>query len=156
MNRALEQAERKMEGLKKSTRSTLENLQDKLDRLDGNTDALERRRYEARKRQLEDQLKAARASGDSTAIGNLQKALSLNSQVFSKTSDKRKDEERDKRRRDSERRTTTVNESQRQRTETPSKVIRLEYPGGAVNVNVRNGDENKLLRALKQSGARSI
>ncbi len=56
--------------------------------------------------------------------------------------------ERDKRRQASER---TRKPAPQQNT-TPSKVIRLEYPGGSVNVNVRNGDENKLLRALKESG----
>ncbi|WP_196220807.1 hypothetical protein, partial [Sansalvadorimonas verongulae] len=81
-------------------------------------------------------------------------ALGLNRRVFSKTRDQRKDREREERRRDINR-TTPVNESQR-RTGTPSKVIRLEYAGGSVDVNVRQGDENKLLRALKTAGGRSI
>uniref|UniRef100_UPI00248ECC97 hypothetical protein n=1 Tax=Parendozoicomonas sp. Alg238-R29 TaxID=2993446 RepID=UPI00248ECC97 len=156
MNRALEQAERQMDSLKNSTRSTLENLQDELDRLEGNTAAIERRRYEARRRDLEQQLKEARQSGDSGAINNLQRALTLNNQVFDRRSDQRKDQEREERRREREKRTTTVNASQRKASPSPSKVIRLEYAGGSVDVNVRQGDEAKLLRALKTAGGRSI
>ena len=152
LNRALEQAERHMQSLQNSTRSTLEGLQDELDRLDGNTTAIERRRFEARNRELEEKLKQARAKGDGISAANLQEALSLNQRVFSKTQSKRQSDEREKRRQTSERtrKPPPTNNS------TPSKVIRLEYPGGSVNVNVRNGDENKLLRALKESGARAI
>ncbi len=64
LNRALEQAERQMHSLQNSTRSTLEGLQDELDRLDGNTEAIERRRFEARNRDLEQKLKQARSKGD--------------------------------------------------------------------------------------------
>ncbi len=97
LNRALEQAERHIQSLQNSTRPTLEGLQNERDQLDGNTAAIERRRFEARNRKPSPQ-----------------------------------------------------------QNNTPSKVIRLEYPSGSVNVNVRNGDENKLLRALKESGATAI
>ena len=156
LNRALEQAERSMESLRNSTRSTLENLEDELDRLEGNTAAIERRRYEARKRDLEQQLKQARQSGDSQAISNLQRALSLNSQVFSRTADPRKDRERAERKNEREKRTTQTRAPRDTARQTPSKVIRLEYAGGAVDVNVRQSDEAKLLRALKIAGGRSI
>ncbi|MTI11889.1 hypothetical protein E1189_02235 [Sansalvadorimonas verongulae] len=151
LNRAVEQAERRMESLKNSTRSTLENLQDELDRLEGNTDAIEKRRYEARKRDLERQLKEARKAGDGDAVSNLERALSLNSRVFSKTKDQRKEKEREERRKQTKR-TTQTRESQ----SSPTKVIRLEYAGGAVDVNVRQSDEAKLLRALKIAGGRAI
>ena len=155
LNRALEQAERRMDSLKNSTRSTLENLQDELDRLEGNTAAIERRRYEARARDLENQLKEARKSGDSDAVSNLERALSLNNKVFDRTREQRKDREREERQRERGRRTPSVNESQ-SRSTSPSKVIRLEYAGGSVDVNVRQGDEAKLLRALKTAGGRAI
>ena len=152
LNRALEQAERRMDSLKNSTRSTLENLQNELDRLEGNTEAIERRRFEARKRDLEAQLKEARKSGDGQAVSNLERALSLNTKVFSKTKDQRKDREREERRK--ERQSSSPQRSQPQTS--PSKVIRLEYAGGAVDVNVRQGDEGKLLRALQIAGGRAI
>ncbi len=154
LNRALEQAERSMDNLRKSTRSTLENLQDELDRLNGNTEAIERRRFEARKRELEQQLKNAQQSGDDNSITNLQRALAINQQVFSITTEQREDKDREGRRKQKESQTpkpTPIREAAY-----PSKVIRLEYPGGAVNVNVRQNDETKLLRALQTASGRSL
>ncbi len=156
LNRALEQAERQMQSLQNSTRSTLEGLQDELDRLDGNTEAIERRRFEARNRDLEQKLKQARSKGDGESAANLQQALSLNQRVFNKTRDKRENEERETRRRKSFDRAPPPRNGAGQRNESPSQVIRLEYPGGNVNVSVRQGDDVKLLRALKESGARAI
>ena len=156
LKRALEQAERQMHSLQNSTRSTLEGLQDELDRLDGNTEAIERRRFEARNRDLEQKLKQARSKGDGHSAANLQQALSLNQRVFNKTRDKRENEERETRRRKSFDRAPPPRNGAGQRNESPSKVIRLEYPGGNVNVSVRQGDDVKLLRALKESGARAI
>ncbi len=75
--------------------STLEGLQDELDRLDGNTEAIERRRFEVRNRDLEQKLKQARSKGDGHSAANLQQALSLNQRVFNKTRDKRENEERE-------------------------------------------------------------
>ncbi len=156
LNRALEQAERQMHSLQNSTRSTLEGLQDELDRLDGNTEAIERRRFEARNPDLEEKLKQAQSKGDGHAAVNLQQALSLNQRVFNKTRDKRENEERETRRRKSFDRAPPPRNGAGQRNESPSKVIRLEYPGSNVKVSVRQGDDVKLLRALKESGARVI
>ena len=36
------------------------------------------------------------------------------------------------------------------------KIIRLEYPGGAVNVGIDSTDETKLLEALKYAGIRTV
>ena len=156
LNRALEQAEQSMQSLRESTRSTLDNLQDELDRLEGNTTAIEKRRYETRKQDLEQQLKQVQQSGDSDAINNLQRALSLNSQVFATKDNQRKAREQEQKRRDSDRQKTRDIPASRNTAQSPSKVIRLEYPGGAVNVNVRKSDETKLLQALKTAGGRAI
>ncbi|MCL6270724.1 tape measure protein [Sansalvadorimonas sp. 2012CJ34-2] len=154
LNRALAQAERQMRSLQDSSRSTLESLQDELDRLEGNTTAIEKRRYESRKRDLEQQLAEAQSSGNSKAMVNLQQALSLNSEVFQKTSKQRKAEERLQRQLNLEKQKAELPQ-QKQTPVTPSKVIRLEYPDGSVNVGVNQGDDTKLLRALKQAGMRA-
>ena len=154
LNRALVQAERQMRSLQDSSRSTLESLQDELDRLEGNTTAIEKRRYESRKRDLEQQLADAQKIGNSKAVVNLQQALSLNSEVFQKTNKKRLSEERQQRQREIEKQKPD-NQQQKQPSSAPSKVIRLEYPGGSVNVGVEQGDDIKLLRALKQAGMRA-
>ena len=38
----------------------------------------------------------------------------------------------------------------------PQKIIRLEYPGGDVNVGIAPNDETKLLEALKNAGMRTV
>ena len=38
----------------------------------------------------------------------------------------------------------------------PQKIIRLEYPGGDVNVGIAPNDETKLLEALKNAGMRTL
>ncbi len=38
----------------------------------------------------------------------------------------------------------------------PQKIIRLEYPGGAVNAGIDSTDETKLLEALKNAGMRTV
>ncbi|KEQ17651.1 coiled-coil domain-containing protein [Endozoicomonas numazuensis] len=78
LNSAIEQAESSMERLADSTRGTLEGLQDELDRLQGKQDDIDRRRFEARKQELESQLAIAKQQGDNASISNLKKALSLN------------------------------------------------------------------------------
>ena len=87
-------------------------------------------------------------------MSNLERALSLNNQVFDRTRDQRKTREREERQR--ERQKPPARSSERAAQNTPSQVIRLEYAGGSVDVNVRQGDETKLLRALKTAGGRAI
>ena len=167
LNRAIEQAESGMGRLADSTQSTLDSLQNELDRLQGKNDAIEQRQYESRQRDLKAQLNEARATGDSDAVDNLQKALSLNKQIYQEKRKQLKDQQREeqqrerdeqlraqqKKKQENSRITRQPNASQ---SRTPEKVIRLEYPGGSVNVGVARNDEGKLLEALKNAGMRSL
>ena len=154
LNRALEQAERTMESLGKSTRSTLDNLRNELDRLNGNTAAIEKRRYEIRKRQLEEQLEDAEQSGDGGALSNLQQALALNREVYNRTRSQRLERER-KERQEQTAETARPSTPGTGSTITPTKVIRLDYPGGKVDVRVQPQDEGRLLRALQVASGRA-
>ena len=87
-------------------------------------------------------------------MDTLNRALNLNRKVFSKTKDQRETRVREERLR--ERQKSPARQSDSRSTSAPSKVIRLEYAGGSVDVNVRQGDETKLLRALKTAGGRTI
>lgn len=166
LNSAIEQAEAGMERLANSTRGTLEGLQDELDRLQGKQDDIDRRRFEARQQELETQLAIAKQQGDNESISNLKKALSLNQSIYAETQSRRKQQEQEAARREREEKARQENlhtQSSRQPTQgsiartraTPDKVIRLEYPGGQVDVGVKAGDERRLLEALKNAGMRS-
>ncbi|MGI9276337.1 MAG: tape measure protein, partial [Endozoicomonas sp.] len=167
LNRAIEQAESGMDRLADSTQNTLESLQNELDRLQGKNDAIEQRQYQSRQRDLKSQLNEARATGDSEAVANLQKALSLNKQIYQEKSKQLAEQEREaqKRQQDEQLRKQQKRPQEKQRitsrtsanqSRTPEKVIRLEYPGGSVNVGVARNDEGKLLEALKNAGMRSL
>ena len=156
-----------MDRLADSTQNTLDGSQNELDRLQGKNDAIEQRQYESRQRDLKAQLNEARATGDSDAVGNLQKALSLNKQIYQEKRKQLKDQQREEqqRERDEQLRVQQKKKQENPRitrqtsasqSRTPEKVIRLEYPGGSVNVGVNRNDEYKLLEALKNAGMRSV
>ena len=160
LNSAIEQAESSMRSLSDSTRNTLEGLQDELDRLQGNTDQIQQRQFESRQRQLKQQLAQAQHQGDNDAINNLQQALNINQQI---NTEKRKQNLQQKRenlqqkaqqRQQEKPRITQPRQSAQGKSH--DKVIRLEYPGGSVNVGVNGSDEGKLLEALKNAGMRSV
>jgi hypothetical protein len=77
----IQQAQAQMESFRNSTADTLGTLQDELDRLRGNTEAIEQRRYQERIRELEAQVQTAEAVGDEESIRNAQKALDLARQI---------------------------------------------------------------------------
>ncbi|AMO58268.1 tape measure protein [Endozoicomonas montiporae] len=165
LNSAIDSAESSMDSLNNSTRNTLEGLQDELDRLQDNKENIEQRQFESRSNDLQKQLQQATQEGDRESIANLNQALSLNQKIYSekrKQLQQQKQEEVQRKQQSSQKENSRINSS-RQRTQdertarraSPDKVIRLEYPGGSVNVGVNKGDEAKLLEALKNAGMRS-
>ncbi|WP_422135482.1 tape measure protein [Endozoicomonas sp. ALD040] len=160
LNQAIEQANDSMQRLSDSTQGTLNSLQDELDRLQGRQGDIEQRRYEARKKDLELELAIAKQDGDSQAVSNLQKALTLNQSIRTEKQrqyELQQQEKVQKQREQQAQQEKSRIQSQRQPTQSrsPEKVIRLEYPGGQVDVGVKPGDEKRLLEALKNAGMRS-
>ncbi len=157
LNSAIQSAEDSMSQLAESSRSTLDSLKDELDQLQGKQDDIERRRFENRQRDLKRQRDEAKSKGDSEALQNLNKALGLSRDIY----DERRKKAREEKQRDFEKQrqqktrpaatTSTPNQNRN-----PQKVIRLEYPGGRVNVGIDGKDETKLLEALKNAGLKSV
>ena len=151
---AIDQTEDSMEQLGNSTRSTLDSMQDELDQLQGKQESIERRRFESRNRDLQNQLQEAQQDGNAESVSNIQQALNLNNQIYS---ERRRLIQQDK-----------LEERQRQFKPLPApspakrgwrsseKVIRLEYPGGNIKVDINSSDEAKFLEALKNAGLRSV
>ncbi|WOG29892.1 tape measure protein [Endozoicomonas sp. 8E] len=160
LNQSIEQANDSMQRLSDSTQGTLDSLQDELDRLQGRHGDIEQRRHEARKKDLELELAIAKQDGDSQAESNLQKALSLNQSIRAEKQRQyqlQQQEKVQKQREQQAQQEKSRIQTQRQPTQSrsPEKVIRLEYPGGQVDVGVKPGDERRLLEALKNAGMRS-
>ena len=149
LNNAIRSAEQNMASLGDSSRSTLDSLQDELDQLQGKQDDIERRRYENQRNELKAQKAEAEAGGDQEAVRNLNKALRVSEQIYN---ERRRQAQQEKTKELQQSITAPVS-TERQ---TPQKIIRLEYPGGAVNVGIDSTDETKFLEALKNAGMRTV
>lgn len=149
---AIKSAKEQMKQLGESTRGTLESLQDELDGLEGREADIQRRRFSARERELQAQLAEAQASGDANAVSNAARALGVLRQIEAATEQQRVREEQQKR----------IEADQKSvaapvQPVTPSKIIRLEVKGQAVDVAVSDSaDETKLLSLLEEAGLRSL
>ncbi|WP_419832040.1 tape measure protein [Endozoicomonas atrinae] len=159
LDSAIQQAESSMESLNSSARNTLDGLQNELDRLQGKQDQIEKRQYQSRQRELKSQLEEAKAGGDQQSIQDLSKALRLNDAIYREKRSQLAEEQRAKQRQKlpSQRENSRINPPpQSAHSKQAEKIIRLEYPGGSVNVGINRSDERKLLEALKNAGLRSV
>lgn len=149
---AIASAEQRMQQLGESSRNTLASLQDELDKVRGNEDAIERRRAAQRRRELEQQLDEARQGGDSQAVANLQQSLALLRQIEAETAQQR--EQQANQQRAAQQQAAPAAPAQQAE---PTKVIRLEAARGRrVDVSVPAGGEDALLGILEEAGLRSL
>lgn len=75
LRNALDDVRRQMQDLADASRDTLMSIQDEIDQLDGRYEAIERRRMEQRRAQMQDQLAEAQEGGNAEAAQNLIRAL---------------------------------------------------------------------------------
>lgn len=155
LDSAIKSAQDSMEQMGHSTRSTLESLQDELDGLQGRTEDIERRRFAARRRELEAQMAEANAGGDSQAVANAARALGMLRQIEAESAQQRQAEEQ--KRRQEELAKATPAPAAQPAAQQPSTVVRLELPGRApVDVAVGSAnDETNLLAILEDAGLRT-
>uniref|UniRef100_UPI0015861FC4 hypothetical protein n=1 Tax=Endozoicomonas atrinae TaxID=1333660 RepID=UPI0015861FC4 len=159
LDSAIQQAESSMESLNSSARNTLDGLQNELDRLQGKQDQIEKRQYQSRQRELKNQLEEAKAGGDQQSIQDLSKALRLNDAIYREKRNQLAAEQRAEQlqKLPSQRENSRINPPQQSaHSKQAEKIIRLEYPGGSVNVGINRSDESKLLEALRNAGLRSV
>ena len=149
LNNAIASAEQSMASLGDSSRNTLNSLRDELDQLQGRQADIEQRRYQNQRDDLKAQRAEATARGDQEAIKNLTSAIRLSEQIYSERVRQANNEK-----------AKAVREqgstAPRVQQQSPQKIIRLEYPGGDVNVGIAPSDESKLLEALKNAGMRTL
>ena len=149
LNSAIASAKQSMASLGDSSRNTLNSLQDELDQLQGHQSDIEQRRYQNQRDDLKAQRAEATAKGDQEAIKNLTSALRLSEQIYNE----RVRQANNEKAKTAQERGSTAPRDQRP---SPQKIIRLEYPGGDVNVGIAPNDETKLLEALKNAGMRTV
>lgn len=157
LNAAIDAAKQRMTSFGDSARSTLDSLRDELDQLQGNEEAIERRRMARRRRELQMQIAEARAAGDTGAVGDLQQALGLLATLEAEQRLAREQAERDNRRAAQAAQVPGAQQASTTAPAAPATVIRLETDRGrAVDVSVPVGQEDALLAVLEQAGLRSL
>ena len=153
LNNAIRSAEQNMASLGESSRNTLNSLQDELDELQGRQSDIEQRRYQTQRVDLKAQQAEAIAKGDQEAIKNITSALRISEQIYN---ERIRQANNEKAQTLQESQVSTSAPTTRTTQPAPQKIIRLEYPGGAVNVGIDSTDETKLLEALKNAGMRTV
>ena len=142
---ALDSANQKLESMRATAKSVVDGLQDELDRLNGNQEAIAERQYKNKKEEYEAKLKEARAWNDQQTIQYYTKALQLLDQV---RSDELK-QSREEKRQTAQRQSSTTSESQTHKVQT------VEVKIGTRRVEVLANNKDDLLDALEEFGARS-
>lgn len=149
---AISSAEQRMRGLGDSSRSTLQGLQDELDQLRGNQDAIEQRRFDARRRELELQLNEAKQGGNAQAVADMQQSINLLRQLQTETEEKRVQDRLKQEREQREQR-----QAPQQQAQEPATVVRLTTDRGRrVDVTVPAGQQADLLTVLRDAGMRTL
>uniref|UniRef100_UPI002148B755 hypothetical protein n=1 Tax=Endozoicomonas sp. ONNA2 TaxID=2828741 RepID=UPI002148B755 len=124
-----------------------------LDGLQGRQSDIERRRYQNQRDDLRSQQAEAIASGDQDAIRNINQALQISEQIYN---ERRRQANNERVQALQENNGSTTLPAQSTASQSPQRIIRLEYPGGDVNVGVAPGDEAQLLEALRNAGMRTV
>lgn len=148
---AIEGAKQKMQQLQEGSKATLATLSEELMGLRGEAEALERSKFAGRRADLQQQISEAQKAGDATALGNLQKAMGTLRQIEAETSQKRQQDEQQKR-------LAAAKPAETAQPAGPAKIIRLETSKGkTVDVAVNtSSDETNLLSILEDAGLRSL
>jgi hypothetical protein len=154
---AIDQARAAMESLRDETQGTVSTLQDELDRLQGNTAAIEERRFQEQIRDLQDRLELAQRTGDAESIANAKEALALAQQIKSVKDEEiraaqaeRAAQQRDRQVQSQSRTTTTSSPTRDGGTVT----LNLQSGGQPVGTlsGVDAGEAQQLLDALQRAG----
>lgn len=150
---AIASAEQRMQSLADSSRSALDSVQDELDQLQGREDAVEERRFAQRRRELQAQLEEARGSGNSQAVADLSRAMSILREVQAETEQQRITKQQQERQQQQQAAAPAAQPQAKQ----PTTVIRLETSRGKrVDVSVQQGQQTELLDILAESGMRTL
>jgi tape measure domain-containing protein len=81
LREALRDAQDRMRSLGESARDTLNSLKDEMDELNKNYDAIEKRRAEAKRAELQAQIAIATSAGNAAAVSDLTRALALLNEI---------------------------------------------------------------------------
>lgn len=169
LNSAIDTARQKIESLNNSAATTLANLRNELDQMEGDLAAVQQRNYEMQRQQLQKQLQDAQEAGAKDAARDAQEALKVAEQVHRRKMQQIKEEEAARRKAAQEEAARAREEAAQraqqaaastttQRTQTtssrPLQRIVLQAPSGR-DVEVQTADPDAFLATLEAAGLRS-
>lgn len=173
LRNAIAQAEQRILSLRDGIQGTLASLQDELDRLNDNQDAIEERRYKQQQAELQAKLKVAQEAGDEEAIRAAEQALKLAREIYQVKKQQREEEVAEKLQREQERaeaaprptqpqsQVTSPAPAQTQATQqnaTTGKTITLvvSLEGRSYQASMANNETNKSLAHLERVRSTSL
>lgn len=161
LNRALESAKQQMEGLRQSASGTVDNLRIELANLRGDTELVEKMRYEQEQERLRQQRKDAWDQGAKGAAKEYNDAIDLNRQIYELKQQQRKEAQYEADATERQKRFDRISEKNReaasqqdQKTPTQRLELALQDKGNAT-LEGSPDDVNKLMEFLAQAGMRS-
>jgi tape measure domain-containing protein len=146
LRNALDSANQKLQQMNANAKNTLEGLQNELDSLQGNQDAIAQRDYNRKREELNAAIDDAKLYGNKEAIASYTKSLRVLDQVRREKSNQTRESERE-----------SKNTSRSSPSNSPSTTINLQSPTGNKTVTL-NGDQQSvanLLAVLEDAGIRS-
>jgi TP901 family phage tail tape measure protein len=159
---SIDSARQKLEQLNATASSTLANIRNELDQLNGDTEAVQRRNYEQRRKDLEEQLKTARESGAREAQKDYEESIRALDAIHAKKMQQIAEEAAAKRKaREDEAKAKAQAEvkapPQAQQQTKPAQTIVLQAPGGkTTTIEIDASKANDLLEVLAAAGLRSV
>ncbi|PTY38551.1 hypothetical protein BGP77_11425 [Saccharospirillum sp. MSK14-1] len=154
LEQSIANARREMESLNDSAANTLSNLQNELDRLQGNTAAIEERQYQEKKAELQAAIDQARAAGNAEAAASYTEALRVLEQIQREKEQQRKDDDaaRQKQIEETNAAKSSSSTPQPAQKETPGQRVDLRLPNGqTASLTGDPGDVEALLDYLAEA-----
>lgn len=160
---AIRSARDEMESLTESANNALGSLQDELDRLRGNTDAIEERRYQEKKAELEAALREAEAAGNTEAAKRLRESLGVLQEIRRERQRQAEEEAKIAQQRQAQNEQSSLSEQRASRPESSNnsnagqQQVQITLPSGkTVNFSGGEDDANAFLEYLEETGQRTI
>jgi len=158
LNSQIDSASRKLQNLRDSAKSALASVQDELDQLNGNDEAIAQRRQEQALSQLKEQLEQAELAKDTQAISDLKDAIKLQQQLYKQQQAQAKTEQQTTTQSNDVATTQTTNTTSSVASNSTVKALRLELAlpsGGIIQSDVYDAVSQRLLDELEQIKATS-
>ncbi len=150
LRQAITDVEDRLKDMGDAARDTLSDLRDEFDEMNGDLDAIEKRRADQRRADLEAKRAEAEAAGNTQAVRDYQEALRLLDQV----SKARIKDAAERERQEAAERASKVTPADTSHTKTVN--VRITLPNGQTKtVQTVAGSEDALLDALETLGARA-